>query len=62
MVDASVHIVASMADGSVEDVAMGALAEPGTYRGTVPTNRSTPVELRVRVITGGEPVEVPISR
>jgi len=62
VVDASVHIVASMADGSVEDVAMGALAEPGTYRGTVPTNRSTPVELRVRVITGGEPVEVPISR
>ena len=62
VVDASVHIVASMADGTVEDVAMGALAEPGTYRGTVPTNRSTPVELRVRVITGGEPVEVPISR
>ena len=62
VVDASVHIVASMADGTVENVAMGALAEPGTYRGTVPTNRSKPVELRVRVITGGEPVEVPISR
>ena len=62
VVDASVHIIASMADGTVEDVAMGALVEPGTYRGTVPTNRSTPVELRVRVITGGEPVEVPISR
>ena len=53
----------AMADGTVEDVAMGALAEPGTYRGTVPTNRSTPVELRVRVATGGGgSVDVPLSR
>ena len=61
--DASVKLIASMADGTVEDVAMGALAEPGTYRGTVPTNRSTPVELRVRVATGGGgSVDVPLSR
>jgi len=44
-----VLLVAHMADGSVEETAMGTLAEPGVYRGTVPTGRSTPVDLRVRV-------------
>ena len=48
MVGASVQLVARMADGTVENVAMGALTERGTYRGTVPTNRSTPVDLRLR--------------
>jgi cell division septation protein DedD len=63
VVDASVHIVASMADGTIEDIAMGALTEPGTYRGTVPNNHSTSVDLRVRVTTGdGRSVEVPLSR
>jgi hypothetical protein len=62
LVDASVMLVADMADGSVENVAMGALAEPGTYRGTVPSKRSTPVKLRVRVTTNGGYVEVPLSR
>jgi hypothetical protein len=47
-----------MADGTVENVPMGALPEPGTYRGTVPTGRSTPVGLRVRVRTGDKFVEV----
>jgi len=60
MVDAGVMLVARMADGTVENVAMGALTEPGTYRGTVPTKRSTPVDLRVRVTTGGGSVEVPV--
>ena len=62
MVVTDVLLVAQMADGTVENVAMGALPEPGTYRGTVPTGRSTPVDLRVRVTTGDESVEVPVSR
>jgi hypothetical protein len=60
IVDASVLLVARMADGTVENIAMGALTEPGTYRGTVPTNRSTPVDLRVRVTTDGGSVEIPV--
>ena len=62
MVVTDVLLVAQMADGTVENVAMGALPEPGTYRGTVPTGRSTPVDLRIRVTTGDESVEVPVSR
>jgi hypothetical protein len=62
MVNASVRLVAHMADGTVENIAMGALAQPGTYRGTVPTSRSTLVDLRVRVTTGDGSVEVPVKR
>jgi hypothetical protein len=60
LVVAEVLLVVRMADGTVENVAMGALPEPGTYRGTVPTGRSTPVDLRVRVSTGDKFVEVPV--
>jgi len=60
MVVAYVLLVAHMADGTVENIAMGALPEPGTYRGTVPTGRSTPVGLRVRVSAGDKFVEVPV--
>jgi len=60
MVGANVVLLARMADGTVENVAMGALSEPGAYRGTVPTSRSTPVDLRVRVTTGDGPVEVSV--
>jgi len=49
-----VVLVAHMADRSVEEIAMGALPEPGIYRGTVPTGRSTPVDLLVRVRTTGD--------
>ena len=45
VVVSSVRLIAHMADGTVESIAMGALSEPGTYRGTVPTGRSTPVDL-----------------
>src|SRR5262245_23884582 len=62
IVDAYVLLVARMADGTVENVAMGALTERGTYRGTVPTNRSTPVDLRVRVTTDGGSVEIPVRK
>jgi len=60
MAGADVVLVAQMADGTVENIPMGALPEPGTYRGTVPTGRSTPVDLRVRVTTGDKLVEVPV--
>ncbi len=60
MVVGDVLLVAHMADGTVESIAMGALPEPGTYRGTVPTGRSTPVDLRVRVSMGDKFVEVPV--
>jgi len=60
-----VLLVARMTDGSVEETAMGALAEPGVYRGTMPIVRSTPVDLRVRVRvrvpTGDRFVEVPLT-
>ena len=57
-----VLLVAHMADGSVENIAMGALPEPGMYRGTVPTGRSTPVDLRVRVRTGDKLIQIPLTR
>jgi hypothetical protein len=61
LVVAAVLLVAHMADGTVENIAMGALPEPGTYRGTVPTGRSTPVDLRVRVSAGDNTfVEIPV--
>jgi hypothetical protein len=56
-----VLLVAHMADGSVENIAMGALPEPGMYRGTVPTGRSTPVDLRVRVRSGDKFIEIPLT-
>jgi hypothetical protein len=55
-------LVAQMADGTVEKSPMGALPERGTYRATVPTSRSTPVDLRIRVSTGEKFVEVPVRR
>jgi hypothetical protein len=60
MVVTDVLLVVRMADGTVEKIAMGALPEPGTYRGTVPIGRSTPVDLRVRMTTGDESLEVPL--
>jgi hypothetical protein len=62
VVVSSVRLIAHMADGTVESIAMGALSEPGTYRGTVPTGRSTPVDLLVRLSIGDKSVEVPVKR
>ena len=62
MVVFAVSLMARMADGAVENIAMGALPERGTYRATVPTGRSTPVDLRVRVQTGERFVEIPVSQ
>jgi hypothetical protein len=60
MIVTQVLLVARMADGTVEKIAMGALPEPGTYRGTVPIGRSTPVDLRVRMSKGDESLEIPV--
>ena len=62
MAGAEVWLVARMADGTVENVPMGALPEPGIYRATVPTSRSSPVDLRVRVRKGDKRVEVSVKR
>jgi hypothetical protein len=62
MVAFEILLVAQMADGTVEKSPMGALPERGTYRATVPTSRSTPVDLRIRVSTGEKFVEVPVRR
>ena len=61
MAGADVWLVARMADGTVENVPMGALPEPGIYRATVPTRRSSPVDLRVRVRRGDKRVEVSVK-
>jgi hypothetical protein len=61
VVVAEVVLVAQMADGTVQNIAMGALPEPGTYRATVPTDRSTPVDLHVRIAIGDKLVDVPVG-
>ena len=61
MAAAEVWLVARRTDGTVEKIPMGALPELGTYRATVPTRRSTPIDLRVRVSTGDKRVEVPVK-
>ena len=56
-----IRLVANMADGSVEQIAMGALPEPGMYRGTLATGRSTQINVRVRLSTGDKFVEIPVT-
>jgi hypothetical protein len=59
--DAEVLLIARMADGTLENVRMGFVPEQGAYRGTLPPVRSTPVDLRIRVITGDKRVEIPVG-
>jgi hypothetical protein len=61
MAAAEVWLVARRMDGTVEKIPMGALPELGTYRATVPTGRSAPIDLQVRVSTGDKRVEVPVK-
>jgi len=61
MAASEVWLVARRSDGTVENIAMGALPELGTYRATLPTRRSAPIDLRVRVRTGDKRVEVPVK-
>jgi ribonuclease E len=59
--DAEVLLIARMADGTLENVRMGFVPEQGAYRGMLPPVRSTPVDLRIRVITGDKRVEIPVG-
>ena len=58
--DAEVLLLARMPDGTVENVRMDFYPDRGTYRGALPT-ASSPVDLRVRVITGDKRVEIPLG-
>jgi len=58
--DAEVLLLARMPDGTVENVRMHFYPD-GTYRGTLPPTRSSPLDLRVRVITGDKRVEIPLG-
>ena len=62
MVVSRILLIAHMGDGTVENVAMGALPQRGIYRATVPTRRSAPISLQVRVSYGEKWVEVPVRR
>ena len=59
--DAEVLLLARMPDGTVENVRMDFFPDHGTYRGTLPPTRSSPLDLRVRVITGDKRVEIPLG-
>jgi hypothetical protein len=61
MVVSQIVLIARMADGTVENVAMGALPERGVYRATVPIRRSTPIGLQVRVRYGEQWVQIPVA-
>ena len=57
---AEVLLVASMADGTVENIMLGAGPEPGTYAGTSRPSRSVPVDLRVRMTMSDKRIEIPL--
>jgi len=56
--DAEVLLLARMPDGTVENVRMDFSPDHGTYRGSL---RSTPLDMRIRVITGDKRVEIPLG-
>src|SRR5205814_8718016 len=58
--DAEVLLLARMPDGTVDNVRMDSYPDRGTYRGSLPT-ASSPVDIRVRVITGDKRVEIPLG-
>ena len=62
MVVSQIVLVALMADSTVENIAMGALPERGIYRATVPTRRSAPIDLQVRVGYGEQRIKIPVTR
>jgi hypothetical protein len=62
MVVSEIVLIAYMADGTAENIAMGALAEPGLYRATVPTRRSAPINLQIYVSYGEERLKIPVRR
>jgi hypothetical protein len=62
LVASEIVLVARRGDGTVENVAMGALPERGVYRATLATGRSAPISLQVRVRHGEQSVKIPVSR
>jgi len=58
---ADVLLFVRMADGSVGNIPLDPGPEPGTYNGTAPPAWSAPVNLRLRVITSDERVELPLA-
>jgi hypothetical protein len=59
--DAEVLLLAHMPDGTVENVRMDYSPDHGAYRGALPPTRTSPIDLRVRVVTGDNRVEVPLG-
>jgi hypothetical protein len=62
LVVSQIVLIAHMTDGTVENIAMGALPQRGIYRATVPTRRSAPISLQVRVSYREQWVELPVRR
>jgi len=62
MAGVEVWLIARRADGTVENIPMGSLPELGVYRATVPTRRSAPVKLQVRVRNSEQRVDIPVRR
>jgi hypothetical protein len=60
MSNAEVLLMARMPDGTVENVRLDFYPDRGTYRGALPPTSSSPMDLRVRVITGDKRVEIPL--
>jgi hypothetical protein len=61
LANADILLLARMADGTAASIPLSAGAEPGTYQGTMPSGRSTLVDLRVRVTTSDKRVEIPFA-
>lgn len=59
---ANVVLLTRLADGTVENIPLDPGPEPGTYTGTAPLTRSAPVDLRIRVTTSDQRVELPLAR
>jgi hypothetical protein len=60
MSNAEVLLMARMPDGTVENVRLDFYPDRGTYRGALPPTSSSPMDLRIRVITGDKRVEIPL--
>jgi hypothetical protein len=61
MVVVEIVLIAQMADGTVETIAMGALPEAGIYRATLPRG-SVPINLHVGVGSGENRVKIQVRR
>ena len=61
LANADILLLARMADGTAASIPLSSGAEPGTYQGTMPSGRSSMVDLRVRVTTSDKRVEIPFA-